>query len=227
MTKNTYKFIQIGLLVLLILGVIVVYRYIPIYQTELYEKNTIGSIIDDNFEFDRTNHKKKTEHNHITSIISNQDYNESKETNHQNKTNTKQLNSDIDCIVKIPEIDLEKFVYTGKNRETHLDNYEFVTACSDMQYCKGGNYVICGHASRLYGHSLNRIKELKKGMGIYIYTLDGKMDEYNVYKIYYESMNKTNAYCKQSTEQIITIISCARYVSEDSYIIIKAKKKDN
>ncbi|MCM1498635.1 MAG: sortase [Clostridium sp.] len=127
-----------------------------------------------------------------------------------------------DCILSIDAINLEKVVYNGSNRETHLNQYELVTATDDMSYNKGGNYVICGHASRLYGHSLNRLKEIKKGTAITITTRD-RTDEYIVNEVLFENMNKTSKYCSQTHNPVLTIISCARFVSDESYIVIHAQ----
>lgn len=129
-----------------------------------------------------------------------------------------------DCIIEIPDIDLAKIVYTGKDREKHLQNYELITATDDMKYSQGGNYIICGHASRLYGHSLNRIKEIKKGTEILI-TDNNKTDKYIVNKVYYSNMMDTDNYCRQNNKKEITIISCAKYISKESYIIINALPK--
>lgn len=126
-----------------------------------------------------------------------------------------------DCILTIPDIELEKIVYTGVERLKHLEEYGLATADDNMKYKNGGNYIICGHASRLYGHSLNRIKEIKRGTIIYIKT-PGHTDQYVVDKVTFENMNETSKYCSQTTEQRITIISCAKYVSKESYIVIQA-----
>lgn len=129
-----------------------------------------------------------------------------------------------DCILSIQDIDLTKIVYTGKDRNQHLENYELITANDNMKYSNGGNYIICGHASRLYGHSLNRLKEVKKGAIIKIQTKD-KSDEYIVTQVTYENMNKTSQYCNQTQENTLTIVSCAKYISNDSYIVVHAKRK--
>lgn len=138
-----------------------------------------------------------------------------------NKQTKSKSNNKGDCIIEIPDINLAKIVYTGKDRETHLENYELVTAADDMEYSQGGNYIICGHASRLYGHSLNRIKEITKGTEILI-TDNEKTDKYTVNKVYYSNMMDTDKYCRQINKQEITIISCAKYISKESYIVIKA-----
>ena len=155
------------------------------------------------------------------------DYNANNNIDYNNLSNNNVDNyedsiiDDSDCIIEIPAINLSKIVYTGKNRENHLNNYELVTAASDMKYSNGGNYIICGHASRLYGHSLNRLKELNKGIDIYIIS-GNKKEKYIINKVYYIDMNKTDEYCKQTNSKELTIISCAKYISKESYIVIKA-----
>lgn len=129
-----------------------------------------------------------------------------------------------DCILFIPAINLEKIVYTGSKRMEHLNQYELITAADNMQYKNGGNYIICGHASRLYGHSLNRIKEVKVGDLLYIQT-KSRLDEYIVKKVFFADMNQTSIYCNQTSKKTITILSCAKYISKDSYIVIQAELK--
>lgn len=140
-----------------------------------------------------------------------------------NKPTNKWL-EDEDCIISIPEINLKKIIYTGKKREEHLSNYDLVTATNNMYYKNGGNYIICGHASKLYGHSLNRLNELKEGDNIYIQTKN-KKDIYTVDQITYENMKHTSKFCKQTNTKELTIISCAKYISKESYIVIHAKKQ--
>ena len=93
-----------------------------------------------------------------------------------------------------------------------------------MQYHNGGNYIVCGHASQVYGHSLNRLKEIKCGDKVYIWN-NHKKDCYKVQFITYEPMNETSSFCCQTKEQQITIISCAKYVAEDMYIVIRCTKE--
>lgn len=131
-------------------------------------------------------------------------------------------NPDMDSILYIPDINLEKIVYTGNNRETHLENYELITADPNMRYDNGGNYIICGHASKLYGHSLNRMNEVNKGTLLQIKTKE-QTEEYIVESVTYQNMNETSTYCNQTSEKCITIISCAKYISQESYIVIRAK----
>ena len=145
-------------------------------------------------------------------------------TSSYNDDKTKIKEESADCIIDIPDIDLSKIVYTGMSREKHLDNYELITAAPDMKFINGGNYIICGHASRLYGHSLNRLGELHKDSLIQIWC-DNKVIDYIVKDVYFENMNDTDKYCKQTTQKEITIISCAKYISKESYIIIKAIPK--
>jgi sortase A len=132
------------------------------------------------------------------------------------------IDENVDCVIRIPAIQLEKVVYTGTDRLSHLEQYELITASEDMKYINGGNYIICGHASRLYGHSLNRIKEIKAGDLIYVDTKEGT-DTYTVKKISFADRDKSCDFFSQSDVPTLTIISCARYVSDKSYIIVQAQ----
>lgn len=134
--------------------------------------------------------------------------------------NKKALPDDFDCIVSIPSIALNKIVYTGKNRILHLEKYELITSAEDMRYQNGGNYIICGHASRVYGHSLNRLRELKIGDEVVIWY-DNQYEQYIVSSVTYEGMNTTSGYCQQTKYRQITILSCAKYIAKDVYIVIK------
>ena len=139
------------------------------------------------------------------------------------KNNTQdKLPIGYDCIVSIPIISLEKIVYTGSLRESHLEQYDLITAADDMKYSNGGNYIICGHYSQLYGHSLNRLKELNKGDFVYINS-NGTLHKYTVYSKEFETMTETSTYCVQTEQRELTIISCAKYVGVDKYIVIKCK----
>ena len=128
----------------------------------------------------------------------------------------------IDCMISIPDIELYKYVYSGKNREKYLEQYDLITAASDMKYENGGNYIICGHASRLYGHSLNRLKEVKVGTNIYIYN-QNSVDKYTVKSVTYKDKQNTHEFYDQTPKNMITIVSCAKYISEDTYIIVQAE----
>ncbi len=134
-------------------------------------------------------------------------------------------NDDADSILIIPSINLKKYVYTGKQRAAHLEQYELVTATDDMRYCNGGNYIICGHYSKLYGHSLNRLKEISVSDDIIIWN-DNKIINYKVSSVSYVNMNNTNQYCDQDKEKQITIVSCAKYEGDNKYIVVKCECTD-
>ena len=192
------------------------------YQsTENYDKSDETNNIDSYFKIKQNN----LNNNNCSHDAKNSDYINNNTVNERNNSqNNRTNNNSEDCIIEIPDIDLSKIVYTGEQRENHLANYELVTASSDMKYINGGNYIICGHASRLYGHSLNRLKEVHKGTLIRIWAKYG-LDEYEVKKVYFDDMDKTSDYCRQSKTSEITIVSCAKYISANSYIIVKATKK--
>ncbi len=205
-------------IVICILFLYSLYKYMNVYnieyneqlQIQMMEQNLFPDILDIQIPYD-------------SHYISAADYDT--EAIHETKVSAASSNSNHvwlgDCILSIPKINLNKVVYTGTERLEHLKDYGLATAADTMKYENGGNYIICGHASRLYGHSLNRIKELDKEDTIYIKTKNSK-DCYRVTKVSYENMNETSKYCSQTSQRQITIISCAKYVSKESYIVITA-----
>lgn len=198
------------------------YRYNMVYQNEHLEKNQIHLIETKLYQEDLPNLNEM-----LQSVSSEEagikNTQNSQETANHDPHDKKELWKG-DCILFIPAINLEKIVYTGSNRMEHLNQYELTTAADNMQYKNGGNYIICGHASRLYGHSLNRIKEVKEGNLLYIQT-KSRLDEYIVKKVFFADMNQTSKYCNQTSHKTITILSCAKYISKDSYIVIQAELK--
>lgn len=237
MKNNIYKKIYkknfsiiLFLFVVLLIGMTTVYRYYKTYNLSKIEKEKVSKLkisFQDNDESfdnicDNDNQKIDEEFNNNTyKKVSN---NNSKDNLPTTRDIDNDNSEDADCIIEIPEINLSKIVYTGNNRDAHLSNYELITAAPDMHYKSGGNYIICGHASRLYGHSLNRLKEVHKGTLIQIWA-NKSLDEFEVNKVYFENMDNTSKYCKQTSVNEITIVSCAKYVSVNSYIVIKATKK--
>lgn len=153
-----------------------------------------------------------------------QNDNEVNRAKEKHTENISLLAKDEDCIIYIDDIDFAKIVYTGTNRMDHLSQYDLVTATDDMRYSNGGNYIVCGHASRLYGHSLNRLKEVQPGYDIKIRT-DNNEIKYIVDNVIYENMYNTDTYCRQSNYDEITIISCAKYISQNHYIIVHGIKE--
>ncbi len=198
------------------------YRYNMVYQNEQLEKNQIHLIETKLYQEDLPNLNEKLQSvpSKEAGIKNTQNIQES--ANHDPDDKKEVWKGD--CILFIPTINLEKIVYTGSNRMEHLNQYELTTAADNMQYKNGGNYIICGHASRLYGHSLNRIKEVKEGNLLYIQT-KSRLDEYIVKKVFFADMNQTSKYCNQTSRKTITILSCAKYISKDSYIVIQAELK--
>lgn len=167
-----------------------------------------------------------------TNITISKEYKDNDESTESNTLPTSQKESGenaadklpkgFDCIISIPSISLEKIVYTGKSREEYLSQYDLITAADDMKYDNGGNYIVCGHNSQLYGHSLNRLKEVKKGDYVYIKSND-ILHKYIVYSKEFQTMSDTSLYCVQTEQRELTIISCAKYIGPDKYIVIKCE----
>ena len=226
-----YYFITICLLICFIL-IMFYYKEIDnIHKMEMQETKKINEL-KNQFDIDMGKSVNDPSDNDITCINISDDPDIDKNINSDNN-NTIFNNTDNsgkkqsiyeDCIIEIPDINLSKIVYSGIDREKKLDEYDLITAASDMKFSNGGNYIICGHASRLYGHSLNRLREVHKGTLIRIWAKYG-VDEYEVKKVYFDNMDNTSDYCKQTDANEITIVSCAKYISVNSYIIVKAIKK--
>lgn len=234
--KIKFYYIIVICVIIIISNLIFFRTYMDVYEKEVVERHDIEQIIlpYNNFQIespfvypdfwndipihipiDMKNESEKYNNKNTTDVV-----NESEKTI-ERSTDEKKDNL-YDCILVIPTIDLKKYVYSGKNRDWHLEQYELVTASDDMQYCNGGNYIICGHASRLYGHSLNRLKELQVGDNLYIQSFE-HIDKYKIDTIEYCDRDYSEKYYVQTNQPIITIISCAKNVSANSYIIIQAK----
>ncbi len=211
-----YKAGYYFLIVISLLLCYMIKQYMKIYQAEQEEQNKIHQLEQ------RKMHVDDREHNPSYQTEKSDTINRANIFSY-NVTNVTEFDKDTDCILYIDEIQLSKFVYNGTKRTEHLNQYDLVTATDDMQYANGGNYIICGHASRLYGHSLNRLKEVKKGYHITIKTNQGN-DQYIVDNVSYQKMMDTDVYCRQSETDELTIISCAKYVSREHYIVIHARK---
>lgn len=206
-----------------VLTVMYLYRiYNNVYDLERIEKESIISTIPQielpqqtqtntysKLNNNRSNQSTRNDNNIVTSG----------KTSKSNKAQN--VERDVDCIISIPDIDLLKKVYNGKNREKHLENYELITATPDMKYTNGGNYIICGHASRLYGHSLNRLSEVLEYTQIQIWA-NNEVENYVVKEVKYVNMNETSKYCNQTKNKQITILSCAKNISPESYIAVIA-----
>lgn len=191
-------------------------QYWDISHTEQNEKKRIRNIEQEN-NFDDTNTLKSYEKQ------TSEDDNVVSRDKEKSTENISLSVKDEDCIIYIDEIDFAKIVYTGTERMDHLSQYDLVTATDDMRYSNGGNYIVCGHSSRLYGHSLNRLKEVQPGYHIRIRT-DNDEIKYIVDNVIYENMNNTDTYCQQSNNDEITIISCAKYISPNHYIVVHGIK---
>lgn len=217
--KKIYIIVRVCLFLSLITIFVYFISFFRIYLQEKREKIQIEELVqakEEKLSIQGNNNTNKMKYKY--KVLS-------KEKKQVNKFVENPLNMESwkgDCIISIPYIDLHKIVYTGENRKYHLNNYELITATDDMQFQNGGNYIVCGHASRLYGHSLNRIRELKIGNNIYINDKYNNQYQFKVKDIRYIDMMNSKEYSNQTNENILTIISCAKYISDKSYIVIHA-----
>ncbi len=196
------------------------HNYYEVYELEQIEKESIISLVPQlDLQINpKQQYTYKEESNNQT--IDNKKNSDTSDSNTQSD-HEQNIERDVDCIINIPDIDLTKKVYTGNNREKHLDNYELITATPDMKYSNGGNYIICGHASQLYGHSLNRLSEVLEYTRIQIWA-NNEVENYVVKEVKYVNMHETSEYCNQTRKKQITILSCAKNISPESYIVVIA-----
>lgn len=244
--KQSRNSIVNGVIILIILSVSIVYigSYLGIYYVERTESREIDTLLKDwtneykenkdNIELSNATYSLEKgvaqkdnsgneERLDITYAPINGDIESADNGNLDQKDDAKSNDKiKADCILMIPSIDLKKYVYNGSQREVHLEQYELVTATHDMEYQNGGNYIICGHYSKLYGHSLNRLKEISVDDEVTIWK-DSVKTQYRVSSVSYINMNNTTQYCNQTNNKQITIVSCAKYIGEDKYIVVKCE----
>lgn len=222
-----------GLLCVIILVLLGYYGHLVFdaSQNNQYEKEIIKNTRETNYSHEDETDDVAEHKNLLNSEIDPKDNIMQNDTNHENgekNTNStvpieqaaEQLPKGFDCIINIPSISLEKIVYTGNSRDERLQQYNLITATEDMKYVNGGNYIICGHYSQLYGHSLNRLQDVNEGDYVYIDS-NNTIYKYKVQTVTFESMTDTSSFCKQTEEKELTIISCAKYVGPDQYIVVK------
>lgn len=241
MKRKFNKLIIKTFMLLVLFGCIIygIYKYYVVYQSELKEIKLINTLIELNDMEDVVIYQNQ--HNQINDKsdslskkedfetlykgkIKNKDYKNDEQYNkNDNLTNLNENDlNEVDSILHIPKINLNKFVYNGSRRKKHLDSYQLITATNDMKFKNGGNYIICGHTSRIYGYSLNRLKELDINDQIIMIDKNFIQTKYNIVSVDYINMFESNQYAKQSKNNIITIISCAKIKSKDYYIVVKA-----
>ena len=116
---------------------------------------------------------------------------------------------EIDSILMIDKINLQKAIIRGPDNHYNLDRYLFVT--KDQSSVLGiDNYVIYGHCSQTYGHSFNRLEELVVGDTFRL--LQGDITyEYTVTGIQLELRENATPLLETGTNTV-QLISCEKRI---------------
>ena len=139
----------------------------------------------------------------------------------QEKTQTYQ---DIDCILKIPSINLEKPVY-HKNIMEYLDHYYLVTAYNDMNFNAGGTYIIYGHNSYIENLSFQKLPQIQLNDEIII-EYENKNFEFIVTNIQTVKTDQISDYFIQEENKIV-LVACTNQSTKTNpeYFIVVAKRQ--
>lgn len=113
---------------------------------------------------------------------------------------------EVDCILQINSIDLEKPVICGNN-DYNLKRHLLVTADQNTKYENGGTYIILGHNSNIYGHSFNRLKEIQLGDEIDIIHEDS-INLYIVSSIDSKERGEEGDFFNQTGENKVILVCC-------------------
>lgn len=133
----------------------------------------------------------------------------------------------IDSVMVIDKINLKKVIIRGKDNNYNLDKYYFVTASQSASLGED-NYVIYGHCSKTYGHSFNRLEELKAGDSFYLIQGDAVYD-YIINEVRRE-LRKDAASYLDTGKDTVQLVSCERQkakgYSEKRLIIVTAEREN-
>ncbi len=132
---------------------------------------------------------------------------------------------DIDCVLVIPAIHMERIVISGGDMDFNLERHLFVSIPTDVSYGTG-SYIIGGHQSWNYGYSMNRLQELQVGDVIYI-VKDGRTDTYKVTEIAKEQWDIASEDYGADTNKL-AIYTCMRQKERPKpYLVVRAVKEEN
>ena len=129
---------------------------------------------------------------------------------------------EIDCELVIPSISLDRVVVAGGDLDYNLNRYLLTAGSVDMRYDQGGRYIILGHMSANYGHSLNRLHEVKPGDSLYIRKNDGVCDTYVVQTVETRPQEEIAEYTQQTGERLVTVVTCDSAGYTSNYIVVTA-----
>lgn len=210
--------------VLIIGGVILLLPYKDAFQRDSLEKVIIDDYLEDQAVSDIPN-PSDNQPDSTGISTANQTAETDGAASNSSTGNTRTYKGDIDSILVIDKINLQKAIIRGPDNDYNLDRYLFVTA--DQNSSLGiDNYVIYGHCSQTYGHSFNRLDELV--IGDTFQVLQGTTAyEYVVTGIQLE-LRENAAPLLDTGTNTVQLVSCekrkAEGFSEKRLIIVTAER---
>ncbi|MBQ3513762.1 MAG: sortase [Lachnospiraceae bacterium] len=148
---------------------------------------------------------------------------ESEENHKLQDTNKNDTFQDMDCILKIPSINLEKPVY-HQNTKAYLQKFNLVTAYDNMNFSTGGTYIIYGHNSYVENLSFQSLPKVQLTDTIIIEYMN--MDyEFLVTDIQRVNTQEISNYFVQEENKIV-LVACTNQSTKTNpeYLVITAKK---
>ena len=132
-----------------------------------------------------------------------------------------QIHQEIDCILKIPSINLEKPIY-NKNTTTYLEKYYLVTAYDNMNFKEGGTYIIYGHNSYVENVSFQKLPRIKLNDTVII-EYQNKDYEFVVTEIQTANTEQISDYFIQAENKIV-LVACTNQSTKTNpeYLVVVA-----
>ena len=130
---------------------------------------------------------------------------------------------EMDCILKIPSIKLEKPVY-NQNTKAYLQNFNLVTAYDNMNFNTGGTYIIYGHNSYVENLSFQSLPKIQFNDVIIIEYMN--MDfEFQVTDIQRVNTEEISNYFVQEENKIV-LVACTNQSTKTNpeYLVVTAKR---
>ncbi len=146
---------------------------------------------------------------------------ESKEEITHSGSTEVQIQQEIDCILKIPSINLEKPIY-NKNTTTYLEKYYLVTAYDNMNFKEGGTYIIYGHNSYVENVSFQKLPRIKLNDTVII-EYQNKDYEFVVTEIQTANTEQISDYFIQAENKIV-LVACTNQSTKTNpeYLVVVA-----
>lgn len=132
-------------------------------------------------------------------------------------------NSDMNCILKIPSIGLEKPVF-NKNTKAYLKNYYLVTAYDNMDFSDGGTYIVYGHNSYVDNLSFQSLPKIQLTDAIIVEYMNHNY-EFLVKEIQKVKPEQISNYFLQEENKIV-LVACTNQSTKRNpeYLVVVAER---